>query len=39
MERKTPVIIGDIGGTNSRLSIIRMTKVIDGLNIYKEFFR
>jgi glucokinase len=26
-EKKIPVIIGDIGGTNSRLSIVKMSKV------------
>ena len=31
-QRKIPVIIGDIGGTNSRLSIVKMSKVILNLN-------
>ncbi len=26
-EKKIPVLIGDIGGTNSRLSIVKMSKV------------
>lgn len=28
-EKKNIVLIGDIGGTNSRLSIVRMTDVIN----------
>lgn len=35
--KKIPVLVGDIGGTNSRLSVVKMSSVTNNFKIISSF--